>query len=973
MRIVAGDATPAELSLWRTYSTCGFHELHSRDFIDSLASHVKRVVSAVRLHDLKGRPELNGEAATVIGQLEAQSGRVPVRVLATGECLRARPHNVFDHLEKTVEGMEALPLLLECGAGNGVLSHRLASALVGFVRVTACDSGHDRIDASAGAALVARLGSEAAIARYHPAVVLISWMPSGVDWTCHCRGCAEVSQYILLGERDGSICGDEWATWGVLPEDGYEYGLDEDSPKPYTADGFVQTELEEVQQWQICRFDSAMARGFSSAVAFTRIEHSERMLKAAELEHGLEAIAARTLSAPFSAGTEPTGHTTSDNALLAAGVSTFARAALNSPILKVTSGRSGQKKSKSKTKYSKPPPSATTDVRDSGDLGRESGECTSAVAGIPATASRRSNCTSTRSTASMPAQQDLVRLAKLGASCEIADLLDGGSVDINTSYKMPCGQYACLTTPLSAAVTEGNVETVRLLLSRGANPNIPLQPLATDGSIEDSIPILWMTVGDERINHRLDIVPLLLQAGADINATYRDRTALVQACMDGDAAIAEVLIVAGADARAMDLKGRTAMDIAVATGHTNLYDRLVALGVAPSLYKKGQQLIDAAHKGNCDMLRTLLDSTPEKLVDYLDQQRNPGTALTAAAEEDHIDAVRLLLSRGADPDLNMTRETPGKISRVTGVVHQRENSGTALIFAALAGNTAMVQLLVQHGASLDLIGSAGLTAYATCRIYATARHAECARELIRAGCDTTTRDHLGNTPQQRPTLGQTLHARTPAPLDRFVEGEPVTIHGLKAAPQHNGQRGVVLRFDATKERYAVELTGKDKTAGTINLKPANLKPRHTQRKCSNCQRLALPPARKYKVCPCRLVCYCGTACSKEHWKAHHKHVCPGAPKTADAFGKDDPNPGEQKFDGAAWGQHLATQLDAASLNQMSPEAIERLAEFKKAHPREGDPDQRLGSYSKAAVAHNERQQEHDAAFWKAFDDAGSMT
>ena len=55
-----------------------------------------------------------------------------------------------------------------------------------------------------------------------------------------------------------------------MPENGYEYGLDEDSVPPYTAEGFVRAELPEVAQWQICRFDSHEARGFSSAIAFTR-------------------------------------------------------------------------------------------------------------------------------------------------------------------------------------------------------------------------------------------------------------------------------------------------------------------------------------------------------------------------------------------------------------------------------------------------------------------------------------------------------------------------------------------------------------------------------------------------------------------------------------------------------------------------------------------------------------------------------
>ena len=52
------------------------------------------------------------------------------------------------------------------------------------------------------------------------------------------RACRSVREYILLGECDGSTCGDQWATWGVAPADAAEYGIDEDAPPPYAADGF---------------------------------------------------------------------------------------------------------------------------------------------------------------------------------------------------------------------------------------------------------------------------------------------------------------------------------------------------------------------------------------------------------------------------------------------------------------------------------------------------------------------------------------------------------------------------------------------------------------------------------------------------------------------------------------------------------------------------------------------------------------
>jgi hypothetical protein len=75
---------------------------------------------------------------------------------------------------------------------------------------------------------------------------------------------------LLSGEPDGSTCGDGWATWGQL-FDGYEeYGLDEESEPPFKEDGFVRAPCDEVSRYQLCRFDSEVARSFSSCVAFTR-------------------------------------------------------------------------------------------------------------------------------------------------------------------------------------------------------------------------------------------------------------------------------------------------------------------------------------------------------------------------------------------------------------------------------------------------------------------------------------------------------------------------------------------------------------------------------------------------------------------------------------------------------------------------------------------------------------------------------
>ena len=116
------------------------------------------------------------------------------------------------------------------------------------------------------------MDSEKVTELLQPTIAIISWQPSGIDWTLHCRAVERCREYILLGESDSSTCGDGWATWGIVPENGYEYGLDEDSIAPYKQEGFERVELPDVTEYMICRFDSHASRGFSKAVSFKRLK-----------------------------------------------------------------------------------------------------------------------------------------------------------------------------------------------------------------------------------------------------------------------------------------------------------------------------------------------------------------------------------------------------------------------------------------------------------------------------------------------------------------------------------------------------------------------------------------------------------------------------------------------------------------------------------------------------------------------------
>ena len=109
--------TSLEALLFGIFDKAGTYEIITDELVSHLATHVREMLSPVTLHGLKGRTDLNGAEADVVGPIDEESRRVPVRVRGTNEGVKVRPQNCFDG------GFDDLPLVLELGAGNGDLAH----------------------------------------------------------------------------------------------------------------------------------------------------------------------------------------------------------------------------------------------------------------------------------------------------------------------------------------------------------------------------------------------------------------------------------------------------------------------------------------------------------------------------------------------------------------------------------------------------------------------------------------------------------------------------------------------------------------------------------------------------------------------------------------------------------------------------------------------------------------------------------
>jgi ankyrin repeat protein len=234
------------------------------------------------------------------------------------------------------------------------------------------------------------------------------------------------------------------------------------------------------------------------------------------------------------------------------------------------------------------------------------------------------------------------------------------------------------------------------------------------------------------------LVPLLLERGADPNrGNDYGWTALHQAAYGNDRELARLLLDAGADtglsARG---DGGTPLVVALFWGHREVVD---LLGLEP------RNLRVAAGLGRVDLIRELV-GTPQAgahrgfyrphggfpaWTPSDDRQEVLDEALVSAAKSDRVEVLPVLVEVGARIDADPYR-------------------GTALTWAAANGRVAAIRRLLELGADPNARGTfggpdhgEGVTAL---HLAAQGGHLEAVRALLEGGGDPTIRDALHDGP-----------------------------------------------------------------------------------------------------------------------------------------------------------------------------------------------------------------------------------
>jgi ankyrin repeat protein len=247
-------------------------------------------------------------------------------------------------------------------------------------------------------------------------------------------------------------------------------------------------------------------------------------------------------------------------------------------------------------------------------------------------------------------------------------------------------------TPLMHAAAVGSVDALRILLSGGADVKATSRTGATA--------LLWSVSEIEKVR-------ILIRAGSAVNARSKDdRTALLTAAWNpGSNDIIRILIENGADPKAVDASGNTA-------------------------------LLAAASTGDNAMVRLLL----EKGLD-VNAEDSPArdTPLTAAAGGRNVHIVRLLLRGGANVNVSTAdvaetvRHGPLAIGRLT-----------PLLLAAPWGPPEMIRLLIRSGAHVNSRDIRGMTPLMLA-VASETQDPEVVRILIANGADIHAKSLEGET------------------------------------------------------------------------------------------------------------------------------------------------------------------------------------------------------------------------------------
>jgi ankyrin repeat protein len=279
-------------------------------------------------------------------------------------------------------------------------------------------------------------------------------------------------------------------------------------------------------------------------------------------------------------------------------------------------------------------------------------------------------------------------LAAINGNTSIVEALLGAGAD--ASAALPEGE-----TVLMTAARTGNPAVVTLLVEHGADVN------AQESWLGETA-LMWAAAQNHAAAVKVLIAHGAKPGTASSLTTYKRKvggqtilprggfTALMYAAREGAIDAARALADGGADLNQADPDGSTAMILALINAHYDL---------AALLVEKGADL-DRADSTGMTPLYAAVDMNTLAFMHGRPTSRPSG-------QLNSVDLIRLLLARGAKPDLALTAPT---LQRHNNGPNQNLGPGTTpLMRAAKSGDVAVMRLLLAAGADPTLTQKNGTT------------------------------------------------------------------------------------------------------------------------------------------------------------------------------------------------------------------------------------------------------------------------
>jgi ankyrin repeat protein len=359
------------------------------------------------------------------------------------------------------------------------------------------------------------------------------------------------------------------------------------------------------------------------------------------------------------------------------------------------------------------------------------------------------------------AENTLLDAAERGDRAAVARLLTKGA---NPNSPGPDG-----TTAVMYAAANGDVELVRALIKGGANVKLTNQfgtSALTEAAIIGSAPVIDLLLkagadpntknpeGETALmavarSGKVDAARRLLEAGADVNAkeSFGGQTALMWAAAQGQADMVKLLAASGADVNArgvirqwerkviteprpkdMNKGGFTALLYAAREGCVDCARHLIAAGADPDLEDPeritplNMALLNLHYEVAAFMIQAgaevdkwdLFGRSPLYMAADTSTLPVKGNgAMAVLPSEDSVtalDVARMLLEKGANPNLQLKRRPPYRdVPQDRGGDTILAQGATPLLRAARAGDAPFVELLLKHKALVDLPSKEGVT------------------------------------------------------------------------------------------------------------------------------------------------------------------------------------------------------------------------------------------------------------------------